>query len=416
MEHPGPRLRDLARFAQDLGLLRFSGQNLSLTELGKKYYAAFGPVKWTITSEQSTLLRDHLYRFASSNGTLNAIATLAQTIAKHKDGISLKALSEEFAPLIGKASDWGEVTRTNKTKFAINYLTEMGVVEKDGDLYKLSLVGLTLFQTRKATTWIFQGNPKYFNIDDYLEDRKTIVWSIRQSHFIDEIQIGDEVFVWRADGYEKGSGGIVARAIVIERPGYIDDWENEYWESDPPKADEVQGAKLLVKEVRLLHGMIRRTDLEKDEHLKGLRILKMRNETNYRLNDTEAMLLKQLWEIEATPEEEDEEEKTFPEGKVYYRLHKKRERSRTLVNQKKEQVKREGEKLICQVCTFDFEKTYGVIGKDFIEVHHTKPISEMKENDETSLDDLAVVCSNCHRMLHRRRPWLTTEQLTSLLP
>jgi hypothetical protein len=33
----------------------------------------------------------------------------------------------------------------------------------------------------------------------------------------------------------------------------------------------------------------------------------------------------------------------------------------------------------------------------------------------TRLSDLALLCSNCHRMVHRRRPWLRLGQLTSLL-
>ncbi|MBR3918614.1 MAG: HNH endonuclease [Clostridia bacterium] len=56
------------------------------------------------------------------------------------------------------------------------------------------------------------------------------------------------------------------------------------------------------------------------------------------------------------------------------------------------------------VCGFDFEKTYGDLGKDFIEVHHTKPLfsleEEVKINPRT---DLVCVCSNCHRMIHRKR-------------
>jgi 5-methylcytosine-specific restriction protein A len=32
----------------------------------------------------------------------------------------------------------------------------------------------------------------------------------------------------------------------------------------------------------------------------------------------------------------------------------------------------------------------------------------------TTLDDLAVVCANCHRMLHKR-PWRTVPELRELL-
>ncbi|MER2172563.1 MAG: EVE domain-containing protein [Psychrobacillus psychrodurans] len=52
-------------------------------------------------------------------------------------------------------------------------------------------------------TWIFQGNPKKFNVDDYLLDNREIWWSIRQKHIVDKIKIGDEVFIWRSDGTEK---------------------------------------------------------------------------------------------------------------------------------------------------------------------------------------------------------------------
>lgn len=58
----------------------------------------------------------------------------------------------------------------------------------------------------------------------------------------------------------------------------------------------------------------------------------------------------------------------------------------------------------CEICGFDFEKMYGEVGKGFIEVHHIKPLSESAEEIEVNpKTDLICVCSNCHRMLHRRR-------------
>jgi len=61
----------------------------------------------------------------------------------------------------------------------------------------------------------------------------------------------------------------------------------------------------------------------------------------------------------------------------------------------------------CECCTFDFENFYGAdIGKGFIEIHHTKPIFQYEDSDtektvENALKNLAPVCSNCHRMIHR---------------
>jgi 5-methylcytosine-specific restriction enzyme A len=109
-----------------------------------------------------------------------------------------------------------------------------------------------------------------------------------------------------------------------------------------------------------------------------------------------------------------DEEAEFPEGKILYRLHKYRERNSTEVKKKK-RIALENNKLHCEICEFDFQKTYGELGVGYIECHHTLPISEYQEDTKTKPSDLILVCSNCHRMLHRRRPWLSKKQLTDLL-
>ncbi len=71
----------------------------------------------------------------------------------------------------------------------------------------------------------------------------------------------------------------------------------------------------------------------------------------------------------------------------------------------------------CQVCDLAFEERYGELGEGFIEVHHLKPLADYEgEVTVDPRDDMAVVCSNCHRMLHRgpKGP-LTVEELRRLL-
>lgn len=66
----------------------------------------------------------------------------------------------------------------------------------------------------------------------------------------------------------------------------------------------------------------------------------------------------------------------------------------------------------CAVCDFKFEEVYGELGRDFIEIHHVKPLSTLGEAIEIdAANDLVPVCSNCHRMLHRNRDkvWLVEE-------
>jgi 5-methylcytosine-specific restriction protein A len=109
-----------------------------------------------------------------------------------------------------------------------------------------------------------------------------------------------------------------------------------------------------------------------------------------------------------------DEESAFPEGRVLYRLHKQRERSSKVVATKKEQALSSG-CLACEICSFDFFQAYGQLGYGYLECHHTTPIAEYEINQKTRLQDLALVCANCHRMLHRRRPWLRPHDLRQLL-
>lgn len=70
----------------------------------------------------------------------------------------------------------------------------------------------------------------------------------------------------------------------------------------------------------------------------------------------------------------------------------------------------------CSVCGFDFEKTYGTIGKDFIHVHHLKEISSIGQKYHVDpVQDLRPVCPNCHAMLHRRTPAYSIDELKQVI-
>lgn len=68
----------------------------------------------------------------------------------------------------------------------------------------------------------------------------------------------------------------------------------------------------------------------------------------------------------------------------------------------------------CQVCGLDFKNSYGAVGKDFIHVHHIKPLHEIQRDYVVNpIQDLIPVCPNCHAMLHRKENGvvLSIEQL-----
>ncbi len=71
---------------------------------------------------------------------------------------------------------------------------------------------------------------------------------------------------------------------------------------------------------------------------------------------------------------------------------------------------------ICKICGFDFNKVYGPeLSRDFIEVHHIQQVSEGEKVIDPE-KDLIVVCSNCHRMLHRKKSGNISIEKIKVLP
>lgn len=105
----------------------------------------------------------------------------------------------------------------------------------------------------------------------------------------------------------------------------------------------------------------------------------------------------------------------FIEGRLLETLHKRRERNPGLAEKKKKSVLKAKGKLACEVCGFDFAAFYGPIGGGFAECHHLVPLSDYDEGKRTQLTDLAIVCANCHRMLHRGKPLLSINELQKIV-
>lgn len=156
---------------------------------------------------------------------------------------------------------------------------------------------------RSMKYWIFQGNPKhqnedgtYFDVTKYVLEKDIVTWGIRQKHYVDEISLDDEVFIWRADGFEKGSGGIIAKGKICSDVRF-DDTEKVY------QVD----IQVLERKVTEKAGMILRAELKEDIELGTLQIIKQPTGTNFRLTEKEFKRLTLIWNgsqsvISATPE------------------------------------------------------------------------------------------------------------------
>ncbi|MER5882434.1 HNH endonuclease [Streptomyces sp. NPDC001941] len=116
-------------------------------------------------------------------------------------------------------------------------------------------------------------------------------------------------------------------------------------------------------------------------------------------------------EFEDLPAEtEEDSDYSAPEGRLLVRRHQARERNKGLRRKKIASVLKSGGHLACEACGFDFEAVYGERGAGYIECHHVIPLHEAGEG-RTKLSDLALICANCHRMVHRRAPWPSPAEL-----
>lgn len=108
-----------------------------------------------------------------------------------------------------------------------------------------------------------------------------------------------------------------------------------------------------------------------------------------------------------TPDEnmdETQDDISYPEGKNELKEHLKKERNPKLIRDAKEIFKKEHGALFCEMCGINFEDTYGELGKDFIEAHHNKEqVANMSDTTNTKIEDLVMLCPNCHSMVHRMK-------------
>lgn len=139
-------------------------------------------------------------------------------------------------------------------------------------------------------------------------------------------------------------------------------------------------------------------------------LIKLRNDANQIIANIESTNTTNLKNIFL----EDLNLTTFEEGSLVSREHLLRERNSTVAYLKKK-LAIDQDNLKCEVCNFDFLEKYGELGKNFIECHHIVPLSEYQFNQDTLLKDLALLCSNCHRMVHRRSPAINLDDLRKII-
>lgn len=254
--------------------------------------------------------------------------------------------------------------------------------------------------------WIFQGNPAKYDIDEYVARFPELVyWSAPR--FRSDIAVGDRAFIWRAGG----EAGAIASGRVVEAPVpaaevlHPDALGDDLWVQDAPSDQEYKvGIALESVRLTLPEGMISRSLLKDDALLSSSTIVRMPNATVFHLDETQSRQMEALWSSGHPDDEMLASVSTALEGREELVAHRRRERSRLLVSKKREQMRAQTGGLACEACGLTESTPYPRdLAASVFEVHHRVPLAQATAPQRTSLDDLAVVCANCHRAIHATR-------------
>jgi predicted HNH restriction endonuclease len=145
-------------------------------------------------------------------------------------------------------------------------------------------------------SWIFQANPKSFDVDRFLaEGFKAFTWLVTKH--ANQIRVGDRVYIWRASAGEKDKAGVIAEATVISPVARIasDEHGAVFWtDADQPQRE---ADRVWLRLVRRGSGRetLRRDWLLEDGDLKGMLILRQAAGTNFPLTDSEGKRLAKMW-------------------------------------------------------------------------------------------------------------------------
>lgn len=257
--------------------------------------------------------------------------------------------------------------------------------------------------------YLFQGNPKIYDVDGYLTTHPYIYW--RCPTYRNRINIGDVAILWRSGK----NAGMIAIGEIAEVPTQVKNIKHpellghRYWFGDEVKNEDDVKVGIKIYDVRLCleDGFVSREQLKVDKDVGSHRIITNPTGTVFYIEDLVAKTMLLAWSGLERLESTDVIFDIMPsglEGESKLALHLKRERSSSLRKAKVDNFFKLKGSIHCELCEVSLDNLYPArLASGFIEVHHIRPISSLAESSPTTLEELMLLCPNCHRMVHRTK-------------
>lgn len=247
--------------------------------------------------------------------------------------------------------------------------------------------------------WVLKATPADYNYKEEL-------WAGREEHWNNvpasaRLDVDDRLFFWASTPARRIAGlGIVTKAVG-EKPLRV-----RYLTG---QLDQMPGIELL-KTIPKLKGA---TFLQSGKYGTAFPLTAEQAKEICRIV-TEQNPGNKIWKDWPTTTHIADIEAEAIEGRPQLVTHLRKERNPKLVRNKKAKFLQEHGVLFCEAC-LGRHKSYGNLTGDIFEVHHRNPLSESTDPVKTRLKDLAVLCPNCHRAIHRTEPMLSVGALAKRL-
>ena len=144
-------------------------------------------------------------------------------------------------------------------------------------------------------SWIFQGNPADFRIDDAVRELEKTTWLVKINHR--KMRIGDTVFLWRS-AHNGNPAGVVAKSVMksVIIPMFSPPEVVAYWTD--PTVENTREDRVWLEILEYCtdeEPMIQRNEILEDNILCEMLVIRQPNGTNFELSDAQAEVLEELW-------------------------------------------------------------------------------------------------------------------------
>lgn len=145
------------------------------------------------------------------------------------------------------------------------------------------------------TSWLFTNKPSEYRLVDALAGGiEEIEWLA--TRYIDEMQIGDRVYLWQLKDNAPLQWGLHAIGELISRPRNVRDIDlDNYWTSDSGKRLNVARVRIRILAVAGVGRHIRKEVVETGPDLADLEVLRFSQAANFKLPERHERALLNLW-------------------------------------------------------------------------------------------------------------------------